>query len=212
MSSWHYAFMFPSLGDSLTPSKAIDVALEFGLTFDSKLLLAIEIDDDGHLEFEEESLLRNGANELKERLRNEEQFLIEANNQELFFSFCFAMKYQNPYLMIGWSRRLFSELPESRATEYWHMLRCFAKSSLASYVVVVDDPPDYFEDRFLEFSGQRCLDSRMESGREYEIQYVWVDAASQIPLPIGIERLVNVGVIDGFIEFSAEAYPLCQRL
>lgn len=208
MASWHYAFLFPSANSRLSPAGTVDVLSDFGLEFDESVRLAVEIDELGHLEHGEETPLGELvlAN-LKQRLCEDEQFMIECRNNELFFSCSFATQYSNPYVMLGWSKRLFHELSLSRQKEYWDMLRQCAKQCRAAYVVIVDDPPDFFEDRFLEIDGQRFLENQMPSGNEYDIRAVWTDGELCDKVPEGIDESSGREIPDGFLEYSVLTKP-----
>ena len=102
MASWYYAFLFPSSGKTLNPETGIDVFSENGLKFDGAIRSAVVIDEAGHLEYDEETQLKDNIEwELHGLLSESEQFQIECRNQELFFSCCFATRYSNPHIMLG---------------------------------------------------------------------------------------------------------------
>lgn len=208
MASWHYAFLFSSPNAELEPAGAIRALANFGLEFDEFVRPAIEIDELGHLEHGEESRL-NGSipAALEKRLSEQEQFMVECRNNELLFSCSFATRYSNPYIMLGWSKRLFRDLNESRQREYWDMLRKCAKGCKAAHVIIVDDPPDFFEDRFLEIDGQRFLENEMPSGNKYDIHAVWTDLELCDKVPEGIDESSRREIPDGFLEYSVVTQP-----
>lgn len=199
MGSWHYAFFFPGCDRKLTPEGAVEVFANFGLEFDAAVLKAQVVDVEGHLEFGDESKLANPfLDDLTRRLEEGEQLLVECRNTDLFISCCFATRYANPFLMFGWSRRLFASLDEAVQGHYWRVLRKAAHQCNAAYVIVVDDPPDYFEDRFVHVDGVWVLETVMPSGRPYEIRAVWESrslGASEIE-GISAESATNLG--DGY--------------
>lgn len=197
MASWHYAFFFPGTGKTLEPASGIEVFERSGLEIDTAIRPAVEIDDEGHLEYGDQVKV-GSVSEIRTRLRDAEQLAFECRNHELLFSCNFATEYSNPYVMIGWSRRLFISLPSNKQESYWHMLRQFAQQINATHAIVVTDPPDYFEDRFLEIDGQRCLDRFMPSGREYEISSVWRSVESSEAVPEGLEGFDMQVERDGF--------------
>lgn len=203
MASWHYAFLFPPASSRLNPAAAVDVLSDFGLEFDTSFRAAVEIDELGHLEHGEETPLgKSTVVNLKQRLCDDEQLIIECRNAELFFSCSFATQYSNPYVMLGWSKRLFQQLSLSRQKDYWDMLRQCAKQCRAAYVVIVDDPPDFFEDRFLEIDGQRFLENRLPSGNKYDIHAIWTDIELCGKVPEGVDESSRREIPDGFAEYS----------
>ncbi len=203
MASWHYAFLFPSADGGLNSAATVDVLSDFGFEFDKSARGAVEIDELGHLEYGEETPLGPIAMfELKRRLTDQEQLMIECRNSELFFSCSFATRYVNPYMMFGWSKRLFRELPRSRQDEYWEMLRQCAKQGRAAYIVIVDDPPDFFEDRFLEIDGQRFLENQMPSGNKYDIHAIWMNIELSDRIPEGVDVSSRRVMPNGFVEYS----------
>ncbi len=203
MASWDYAFLFPSSGQRLDPASAIGVFSEYDLEFDQTIRPLVAIDEDGHHEGGEEIELTGSIlDELRKRLFKGEQFQTECRNTELFFTCIFDTGYSNPHVVLAWSRRLLRGLGELSQQAYWKMLRDFAKRCKATYVIIVNDPPDFFEDRFLEIDGQRFLEKVMPSGNEYDIHSVWIDANSSDRLPEGIDEALRSAVGDGFLEYS----------
>jgi hypothetical protein len=207
MASWHYAFLFPGANSRLNPAGAVDVLSDFGLEFDESARAGIEIDEQGHLEYGEETPLGNSElEELKQRLSADEPLMIECRNSELFFSCSFATRYANPYVMLGWSKRLFRELRQTRQEEYWKMLRQCAKRCHAAHVLIVDDPPDFFEDRFLEIDGQRFLESQMQSGKQYDIHAIWTNVELCDKVPEGVDESSRRVIPDGFVEYTSQPF------
>lgn len=203
MATWRYAFMFPGSGSRLLPANLIRTFADAGFKFDRTIFRAVAIDEDGHLEFAGElELSEHPVEELVRRLNSGEQFLVECRNRDSFFSIASATQYSNPHIMIGWSRRLFETLNEDLQQRYWQLLRQVAKGCQAAYVIIVDDPPDYFEDRFLEVCGQRFLEKQTPSGRKYDIRSIWIDANCLDPRPEGVSDLTNKNEADGYLEFA----------
>jgi hypothetical protein len=203
MTSWHYAFMFAGPGGRLCPDRAIEEFFQSGFEFDDIVRPATIIDDEGHLEYMGElHLSGNKQMELQTRLKEAEQFQVECRNRDVFFSISFGTRYSNPYIMIGWSRKVFGTIAEADQRRYLRLLRQFAKLCQAVYVVIVDDPPDYFEDRFIEIDGQRFLDDRMPSGKKYEIHGIWVDESSGGFRPEGVPDSTGIDIGDGFTKYE----------
>ncbi|MBE7461973.1 MAG: hypothetical protein HS116_00650 [Planctomycetes bacterium] len=195
MASWHYAFFFPGPRLALKPAGAVSVLADFGLEFDDLIRPANPIDELGHLEHGEEVRVAQPIKaDLIKRLSKHEQFLVECRNSELFFVCGFATGYSNPYMEFGWSKRLFHELNESRKRKYWNMIKKCASYCNAAHVIVVDDPPDYFEDRFPEIGGRRILESEMPNGNKCNISVVWTDMElSELPVCIDRQYCNNPG-------------------
>ena len=203
MTSWQYAYFFPGSTGVLSPSNALNVFAEFGLEFDSTIWELASIDEAGHLEANRQIRLEGPPlKELQTRLSRGEQFQVECRNRDILFTCSFDICYSNPHIVIGWSKRLFDALDVSRRWAYWRMLRKFAKLCAAKYVIIVDDPPDFFEDHFLEIDGRRILDNMTTRGNPYDIRAVWVDTESTDMLPEGICEGSGSRVVDGFREFT----------
>lgn len=203
MASWHYAFLFPRAGGALEPEGVIDALAKFGFEFDGFIRVAVEIDEHGHLEHGDEMPLDGSVRErLKSLFIRGEQFQVECRNEELFISCSFATRYSNPYVMLGWSIRLFSQLSEPRRNQYWNLFRECAKRCKSTHVIIVDDPPDYFEDRFLEIEGRRFLENELPSGNRYNIHAVWTDCNLCDTVPEGVNDASRREIPGGFIEHS----------
>ncbi len=177
-----------------------------GFEFDQTIYLASIIDDEGHLEYLNDlELGKEKITELIQRLENDQQFLVKCYNKHLFFSIAFATKYFNPYIMIGWSKQMFRSLGEELKRKYWNLLREVARDCNATYVIIVDDPPGYFEDNFLEIDGYRLLDKKLPSGREYDIKSLWIASEKLDKLPQNASTCSLSSVGEGFHEYFIEA-------
>lgn len=204
MSSWQYVFMFPDHGDSLQVEKVVRIFADSGFNFDSYIYPAHVVDEAGHLEhIDAINIPFPPIDEIEKLLRHNEQFLVECRNQELFLSISFAEKYYtNPHVMIGWPRTIFSALAKDSQEKYLRLIRNVANACGAFYIIIVNDPPDYFEDRFLEIDGQRFLDEYLPSGNKYDIQNVWINSASSNTQLGGVEISGCVDVGEGFQQHS----------
>jgi hypothetical protein len=206
MASWRYAFMFAGSTARLLPQHGIDVLREYDFEIDEVLRHASIIDDEGHIEYTGEHSMRgsNREEELKTRLGSGEQFQSEFRNRALFFSLSIATGYPNPYVMIGWSNRLFANSAEDYQRRFVQMLRRFARLINADYVVIVDDPPDYFEDKFIEIDGRRFLDNMTTGGKPYEVRGVWIANTRDDKIPDGVSASSGRNIGDGFTCYQVD--------
>ncbi len=201
MSSWHYSYLFPETAKQLSPERAIQVLQQQGLVFDNEII-PLSIHDDGHVD---ESGLpmkidKSVKQNLIQRLTLCEQLQVICRNKELYFSCSFCTQVNNPYICFCWSKKLFSYFDAKKRDEYLKMIRKAAKVTCACYIIFVVDPPDYFEDRFLDIDGIRYIDIFKPDGTTYEIEQIWVD--NDVKLPFGVE-LNSLGPIgDGFFAYS----------
>lgn len=85
------------------------------------------------------------------------------------------------------------------------MIRDFAKLSNAAYVVIVDDAPDNFEDRFVEVNGIRFLDTDVSHSYGHGIQSVWVDGTRSASTPEGIAPADSVDIGRDFRKYRISA-------
>ena len=110
MGGWSYAYYFPGTGSSLVLARAPTVLLQAGFTFDESLIQAVTQGPSGSLVFAgPEIKVAGGPAEHAERVSRGEQFLTECRSRHLFLACAFAPTYWNPFLSLGWSRRLFSK-------------------------------------------------------------------------------------------------------
>jgi hypothetical protein len=203
MASWQYKFMFPLPSLPLKPAEAIHILCRRGLRFDDTVRLAVKTDEEGHfVDAGEESRLQQPILEdLRRRLENGEQFSVTCRNSEIANSVFFATQSANPHISIAWSRNFFSNLESAAQSEYLTMVRDFAKASRAAYVVLVDDAPDQFEDRFLEIAGVRHLDVEVPHQYGHGIRSIWVDESAGAVIPDGVALVKGKEIGEGFVEY-----------
>lgn len=203
MASWHYAFLFPGSGQQLLPSNGISDLNRFGLEFDATIRLLVQIDEQGHMldVGDVVGLTPPITDDLARRLENGSQFSVQCRNGALFISCTFATQTSNPFISLGWSRRLFGVLERSTQLAYWEMIRDFAKKISAAYVVIVDDACDNFEDRFVDVSGIRVLDTGVTHSYGHGIHAVWVDESLSARPPDGVSLDGSVDVGRGFRKY-----------
>lgn len=173
-----------------------------GLEFDNEFF-PLELFEDGHLEIggQEVKIEENINKELFKRLSKDEQIQVTCRNKELFFVCTFASAASNPHIFIGWSARLFSMLSREAVEDYRNMLRSISIAVNASYVVFVEEPPDYFEDHFVDVDGNRYLDIFLPSGGKHSVLELWSREADKI-YPEGIELIPHKTFNDGFHAFN----------
>lgn len=203
MSSWRYAFFFPNNDTTLKPERGISDLYRFGFKFDNKMRKYISVGEEGFLVDAGEQVEINGPIEieLQERLLKGEQFSIECRNSELFVSCHFTAMSHNPCVYLGWIKNLFIALGNVRQTEFRRMLIEFASHIFASYVIIVDDASDNFEDRFLIIDGKRMLDTSVNHKYGHGIQEVWVDVANATEPPEGVSVEQSTIVGAGFVSY-----------
>src|SRR5688572_14731237 len=120
MASWRYAFFFPTTGRPLKPDLAIRELIQSGLEIDSMIRLYVPIDAAGHLldSGDEIPLSPPIDQDVQHRLAAGEQFSVHCSNQHLSLSCHFPTKAPNPSVWFGWSKSLFSGLPEAEQTAF----------------------------------------------------------------------------------------------
>jgi len=203
MGSWRYAYFFNDAEQALEPAGILKTFEDAGFSFGEKLLSARVVDKEGHVEFTGEQKPFPAASfDASNQLGEGAQFQVECFNEDLFFALCFTTKYVNPFIVIGWSNRLFHRIAADRQAGYMRMLRQAALACNAAYVILVDDPPDYFEDRFLDIDGKRFLDPLMPSGERYEIREVWARENLKHLPPEGVSG-PGTAIGQGFVRFCS---------
>ena len=173
MSSFHYAFIFPGIQCSLVQSRAISILTET-FVFDDVGRKAVEVDDHGHLEYVGATISIYSVDECLNLLNNDCQFLVECRNRSLFFICSFAPRYKNPHMVLAWPVRIFGALDDNEKASYITLLRRIARECGGRYVVLVNDPPDYFEDSLEVHEDHAVLHSEMPNGNAYDILAVWI--------------------------------------
>lgn len=200
MSSWQYAFLFPNSRCKLRPGNAFHQLADLGLEFDDKIRLCVSIDDEGHLldVGEEIELARPGQIGLIRYLEQGASFSIQARNANIVLSCQLLAGSKNPHLSLGWSRRLFETLPAQSKDAFWTGIRAFARDCDAAYVLIVDDAPDFFEDRFPEIDGKRVLDLKVDHRYGSGLRQVWLKTSVIHTPPGGARYEKSEDIGDGF--------------
>jgi len=202
MSIWHYAYMFPQSNVSLIPENAIPELTVRDLEFDDRFY-SLEIFEDGGLEASVENVkLTNPFDrDLYERLSRNEQIQVTCRNKDLFFTCTFASTAFDPSLCFSWSRNFFSELDSTAAEEYRRMLRRIANAVNASYVIIVQEPPNDLYDHFVDIDGVRHLNAFFPDGGKQDLREVWSKDPDSI-IPEGCKLIPSGKVEDGFHLFD----------
>ena len=200
MSSWQYAFLFPQSPNPLCPRNATRHLTDFGAEFDGSIRINAPIDDEGHLfnVGEEIDLREPFERELKNHLENGKSFSIQLRSTDIVLSVEFILESRNPRISIGWSRHLFDKLLHTIQSDFWKAIRSFAKECNAAYVVIVDDAPDHFEDRFLEIEGRRMIDLDVNHGYGLGLREVWLQLSAMVTLPEGASYVGSEDIGEGF--------------
>jgi hypothetical protein len=203
MGSTYYAYMFPGVGQFLQPFDAVRTLANNDFVFDGSIYQATAIDAHGHVEYGDEiELTKMPIGEIEQRLRNVEQFQVQCRNSDIFFAVSFGTRSFNPHVLTIWSRKIFARLPQKLQERYWRLIREVAHACNATYLITIIDPPDYFEDKFLEVDGRRILDRRLSSGNEYEFHSLWIRIDSTDASPDGVSEATTGNVGEGFEEHS----------
>jgi hypothetical protein len=200
MASWQYAFLFPDSQTRLRPAGAVGHLARLGLEFDSTIRLCVSIDEAGHLldVGEEVSLTLPVLRDLIHYLEEGVSLSIQARSKEIAISCQFFTQSSNPHISLGWSRRLFETLTVKSQEAFWMTVRAFARDCGAAYVIIIDDAPDQFEDRFIPIGDKRLLDMEVSHRYGLGVRQVWIKTSSVPTPPEGpsYERFEEIG--DGF--------------
>ncbi len=202
MSTLRYAYLFSGAKTPLDLSNVIQNLDIRGLEFDDELF-ELEVFPDGHLEAVGQGIKisKPVKRDLIRRVSQNQQIQATCRNKELFVVCGFATAAANPHIFFGWPARLFSLLDHEAVEEYRSMIQRVASSVKASYVIFVEDPPDYFEDHFLDVDGIRYLDVFLPSGGRHSIIEVWTQEVDSIIVE-GIKLEPFMTLENGFHAFS----------
>lgn len=188
MSRWQYALMFPQVPGTLRPAKAVRHLCRTGGILDGVIRTCVDIDGRGHLldTGEQISLEDPFECDLYRRLERGDSFSLAIRNQEIVISVEFRLGAQNPHVSFGWSINLYEAARQS--TQEWLVegLLGFAADSEVAYVVLVEDAPVHFEDRFVDIDGRRCVDLTGADREGFSIREVWVHSSHSDLLPAGL--------------------------
>ena len=197
MSRWQYALMFPQTPGTLRPAQAVRDLCWTGAEVDGVIRTCIDIDGQGHLldVGEEISLNRPFDRDLSNRLERGDSFSVAIRTQELLVSVEFRLGKRNPHISFGWSLNLYESASLCAKELLWGGLLGFADDSEVAYVVLVDDAPVHFEDRFIDIDGRRHVDLAGADREGFVIREVWVHSNRNAALPVGLSysEAVDIG-------------------
>jgi hypothetical protein len=199
MSSWQYAFLFPQTPNQLRPANAARNLTAFA-QLDGSIRLCVSVDDEGHLldVGEEVALSEPFERELTRYLEAGKSFSTQLRSNDIVLSVEFLLESPNPHISIGWPHRLFDELRPPIQVMLWNAIRSFAKDCDAAYVVIVDDAPDHFEDRFLDIDGKRVFDLHVTHRYGLKVREIWLQRSIMSVLPGGATYGESEQVGEGF--------------
>lgn len=204
MSSWSYVFLFPQSQSSLVPGLAVNCFTRGGFDLDDTIRLALPVDAEGHLlDVGSEVRLEKPFNDSVARhLDAAQSFSLQARNRDIALSVQLFLKCPNPHISVGWSRNLFDRMGVQSRAHLWATLRVFAKECQAAYVLVVDDAPDHFEDRFVENDGERVLDLTTTHPYGHRVREIWIRPSTSARLPLGVPYGQSADIGDGYIRYE----------
>jgi hypothetical protein len=200
MASWQYAFLFPASGRELQPAEGLGRITRLGFTFDETARLCEQIDAEGHLlDVGEEMHLEAPIEaDLSRLLLSGTPLSAQARNDQLALSCQFFTPGRNPHICLGWSARLFADLGDDNATSFWAGLCAFAHDCAAGCVIVIEDAPDFFEDRFIEIEGIRFLEMEVEHTYGLGVREVWINLSLVSAPPEGPKYTSSFDLCEGF--------------
>jgi hypothetical protein len=210
MASWQYAFLFPGPNNRLRPASAVGCLARAGFEFDSAIRLCLPIDNESHLldVGEEVALQPPILDDLTQRLEQGVSLSVQAGSSDLAVSCQFNTASANPHISFGWSRRLFGALSGGSRRAFWVALRWLARDCQAAYVIVIDDAPDNFEDRFVEIGNARMLDMCVDHPYGLAIRQVWLNELLVRTPPDGPAYGDSEEMGDGFRRYSVRGMKL----
>lgn len=205
MSIWTYAYLFSAPNKKLFAENALESFLTLEMDLDSEYI-ELHVDTEGHcIEGELQSIVGiSPERKFKELLRQEAALQATFRNSEIFISCKFATCGSNPYIDFSWSKKLFSSLSEVSKSKYFQAIKNASKKSGATYVIFIEDVPDYFEDRFIFVDGVPYIDLYLPSGRFHPIEMIWVDRNKGGMLPDGADFDEGHEIGEGFFEYHLQ--------
>ena len=179
MGSWLYAYLTPGSGSNLRARQGLCAMRSEDLEPDST---AIEVlpDQNGHCEprGREFDLGADAWAVASALLDKDTDLLVMLRNYELYLSCQFARCARQPHIVLGWSLALFRRLSEDRRERYLEIVARFAEAAEAAGVVLVLEPPGYFEDRIVGIDTHLLVDAQLPNGRTIAVQEVWISGGT----------------------------------
>lgn len=198
MGSWLYAFLMPKENGEFEVSLEALARFEtVGLELDVDVQ-RILVDDEGHCEPRGSQFALSGRpmEAAYDLLSKGLDLLLTWRNSDVYMSVTFARKALKPHIMIGWSTKIFKNLSEGKRKQYLNLIASFAKETRSSTVVIVSDPPGYFEERIINVDDTVLLALKSREGRTAFVHEIWVEGV-EAALDFGL--LDEIGSIHGFI-------------
>lgn len=199
MSSWQYAFLFPPKRNKLRPELGIDALITLGFIFDDKIRLCLPIDDNDHWLDIGEQIPITSLTDLRHYFEQPKSISIQARSPDITVACHFLLESQNPNISFGWPRGLFAEMSSLSQRLFWDAIRGFSRGCGAAYVIIIDDAPDEFEDRFVQVDDERMLDMHVNHDYGLGVREIWLQSSFNVALPEGPayeEKPLMIG--DGF--------------
>lgn len=203
MSLQNYALLFPGKGIALDSFEAMKVLASNGFELISdSYFVPRTLDDGSWLYGDQVKFKENSMEDLITLLKDNIQLSVTVSNEELTFTCVSQSRYHNPFLLLGWSKKIFDRLSLPRQHHYKKMIREYSKKAKAAYVFITGDGIDELEDKFLEIDGQRILENKNSNGNHFPIRSLWIDIDITSTIPLGA-KFVNRGYLDhNFKEYA----------
>jgi len=136
----------------------------------------VRVDDEGHCEASDwkHVLEPSDWTRLAQLLDQDVDLQLELRDEVFFFALMFARHARTPHVLLGWSDKLFDEMIPTRRARFLQLLEEFAES-LSGIVILVREPPGYFED-YVEVGQDSALVEAVDTlGRPIDVWQIWTD-------------------------------------
>lgn len=205
MSSWIYAYLFPHPDVKLNTEDAFTEFLTLGMEVDSAY---VELIKDSNNHCVEGNLFNISGSSIEQiiadLLQQDKSIQVVFRNTEIFISSKFAVCGTSPYICFSYSKRLFLSLSDSSKNHYLQGIKKVSKVCGATYVIFLEDVPNYFEDHFIFIDTNPYIDPHLSNGRLYLPEAIWVDLSQGASLPEGIDFFEGNEIGEGFSEYQVK--------
>lgn len=144
----------------------------------------------------------------RDLIQKERDFSLILESEYLEITCDFAVSVDNPHAAFNWNERQFQKMPIHSQSYHLNIVRKFASTANAAYVIFVEDP-DYFEDHFVYQNGSRRLGLVRGNGRPLTVDRLWLNS-SIAHLPVGASYTEGTRLQNGFTEYKLVSPPLCS--